>query len=93
MRVKKTATSETKLNLAGVRATLYTADAHGATPNEPRVAIIIPGNPESVSADLPLSEVLKDKKKIVALQAFQDAFVQAALASAGLEVQADDLAD
>lgn len=89
MRVSKTATRETKLNLSGLRVVLYNADAASDPPNHARVIITIPGTPEQVTADLPLSEVLS-KKQVAVLQGFQDSFVQALLAKEGLEAQPEE---
>ena len=88
--VKNPAPIETKLDLSAVRVTLYSADGASDPPNHPRVIVQIPGKPDAISADMPLSEVL-DKKQIAALAGFQDTFVKALLAAEGFAQAADDL--
>jgi hypothetical protein len=83
---------ELKLDLSAVRVTLYSADAHADEPNQPRVIVNIPGKPEGLTADVPLSDVLTPKQ-VATLAGFQDAFVKALLAKEGFVESDDGLAD
>ena len=89
MRVAKTpAPVETKLDLRRVRVELYQADAASDPPNHPRVIVTVPGDPETLRADLPLSDVLSPKQ-ILALADYQSAFVGAVLTQQGFAQVAD----
>jgi hypothetical protein len=83
---------ELKLDLAAVRVTLYSADAHADEPFQPRVIVQVPGKPEGLTADVPLSDVLTPKQ-LTTLAGFQEAFVKALLAKEGFVGSDDSLAD
>jgi hypothetical protein len=73
---------ETKLDLAAVRVELYDADDAADPPGHGRAIVIIPGSPEPIRVDLPLSEVLAPRA-LEALAQYKVAFVRAALGKSG----------
>jgi hypothetical protein len=89
MRVTKTQPIESKLDLSAVRVELYDADAAAEPPRHARAIITIPGEPETVRADLALSDVLTPKA-LEALTQYRAAFVRAALSQRGF-VEAPEL--
>lgn len=93
MRVIKTpAPTETKLNLAAVRVELYQADQAAEPPGHARVIVTVPGAPDAVRHDMPLSDVLNEKQ-LSALEGFRQAFIGAALAREGFVEAPEDAAE